>query len=93
MIKYYEMTHKDIDEVSKMYVECFNAEPWNDKWTEEIAAKRLLKMLSYDGAYGIVCREDGNVLGMILGDVYKRQALLLHMLIIIYLKYLLFLIL
>ena len=40
MIKYYEMTQKDIDEVSKMYVDCFNAEPWNDKWTEEIAAKR-----------------------------------------------------
>ena len=67
MIEYYEMTNRDIDELSKMYVECFNAEPWNDKWTEETAAKRLLKMLSYDGAYGIICRENGNILGMILG--------------------------
>lgn len=67
MMEYYEITNKDIEEVSKMYVECFNAEPWNDKWTEEIASKRLLRMLNYDGTYGVLCHEDGNILGMILG--------------------------
>lgn len=67
MMEYSEMTQKDIDEIVKMYVKCFNAEPWNDNWTEEIAAKRLLRMLSYDGAYGIICRENGIALGMILG--------------------------
>lgn len=76
MIKYDEITKDDITEISKMYVESFNAEPWNDKWTEEVASKRLLKMLSYDGAYGIVCRENDNIVGMILGhDEYYYNGL------------------
>jgi len=65
---YQELNKNHIEEIAKLYVEAFNAPPWNDKWTEERAAKRLMQMLNCEGYYGIICLERDTILGMILGN-------------------------
>ncbi|MEG2354022.1 MAG: GNAT family N-acetyltransferase [Clostridium sp.] len=68
MMIFKELNLENLDEVLGLYVESFNAPPWNDKWTEEIVKKRLKQMLSCEGSYGLVCFEDTKAVGMILGN-------------------------
>ena len=65
---YEEMNIGHLAEISKMYVESFNAPLWNDKLTAETAYKRLHQMMSCDGFMGLVCFKDGLLSGMILGN-------------------------
>jgi GNAT superfamily N-acetyltransferase len=41
---------------ARLYVDVFNAEPWNDAWTVDTAQKRLSDMLATPGAFGLVVR-------------------------------------
>ena len=50
-----------------MYVETFNAPPWNDAWTEETAGKRLGQMAAAETFYGICAFEEEVLCGMVLG--------------------------
>jgi hypothetical protein len=36
-------------DIAKVYVEAFNAHPWNDKWTVELVVKRLSQMMNCEG--------------------------------------------
>ncbi len=65
---YKEFNINYLDEVSKLYVKSFNSPPWNDKWTEETAKKRLNQMLNCEGAYGLVCYLENEIVAMILGN-------------------------
>lgn len=67
-MKFKEITVSDIDELAKMYMDTFNAPPWNDSWTVETASKRLWQMIHCAGFYGIVAYDDTALLGMILGS-------------------------
>lgn len=40
-MNYREIHIEDIKELVEIYIEAFNAPPWNDKWTIETASKRL----------------------------------------------------
>lgn len=68
MIEYKELTKEHIKEISKIYVNAFNSEPWNDKWTIESASKRISQMINCEGFYGLVVYEDEKLIGMILGS-------------------------
>ena len=45
MLEYKIITLYDVNDLAKMYVETFNSEPWNDRWTIDTASKRRLKRL------------------------------------------------
>ena len=59
---------KDLIECAKLYVEVFNAEPWNDNWTKETAFKRLNDIFISANFEGIVYIEDGEIKGAIFGN-------------------------
>ena len=66
----YEFINKNhLPEISQMYIEAFNAPPWNEKWTSEIVHKRLLQMMNCEGFIGLVSFTDRVISGMILGNV------------------------
>ena len=67
MLEFKPITRNDLDELTKMYIETFNAEPWNDQWTEETAGRRLRQMIRREGFCGVSARLDGVLCGMILG--------------------------
>lgn len=67
-MEYRELNLSKLDEVIPMFIETFNEEPWNDKWTGEITKKRLTQMLNCQGAYGLVAYLNNEVVGMILGN-------------------------
>ncbi len=62
------MQKEHLTELAKMYVEAFNAPPWNDKWTIDTVTKRLLQMMHCEGFYGLVCLKENLICGMILGN-------------------------
>ena len=66
----YEFINENhLPEISKMYIEAFNAPPWNEKWTSEIVHKRLLQMMNCEGFIGLASLKDNVVNGMILGNI------------------------
>lgn len=65
---YKEISIIQINELAKMYVDTFNCEPWNDKWTMETAEKRLSQMINVEDFYGISAYKQGELCGMILGS-------------------------
>lgn len=68
MIVYKELTKEHINEIAEIYVDAFNSEPWNDKWTIESAFNRISQMMNCEGFDGLVACEDEKILGMILGN-------------------------
>ena len=68
MEKYEELTKEHIKEIAEIYVDAFNSEPWNDKWTTYSASKRISQMINCEGFDGLVAYEDDKLIGMILGN-------------------------
>ena len=66
-MKYKKIELLDIPELAELYIETFNSEPWNDKWTKETAEKRLHQMINVEGFYGLCAYKDDKLCGMILG--------------------------
>ena len=57
----------DLNVLVKMYIETFNAGPWNDEWTVEAASRRLTQMIKCPDSYGLLAYVDNVPAGMILG--------------------------
>ncbi|MCB2312953.1 GNAT family N-acetyltransferase [Clostridium tagluense] len=53
---------------SELYIEVFNAEPWNDKWTLETAHKRLNDIYISTNFEGVLYVEDEQIKGAIFGN-------------------------
>lgn len=66
-MEFKEITIDEIEIITNIFVETFNAPPWNDKWTIDTASKRLRQMIAYQDFYGIVAYMDGQPSGFILG--------------------------
>ena len=64
---YEEITIDHLDELASLYVETFNSEPWNDKWTISTATKRLHQMIKTEDSYGLCAYQGGVLCGAILG--------------------------
>ncbi|MCL2674572.1 MAG: GNAT family N-acetyltransferase [Defluviitaleaceae bacterium] len=67
-MRYEIMNRLHLAEISEMYVEAFNAPPWNDKWTVDLVTKRLSQMMNCEGFYGLLCFDNNELCGMILGN-------------------------
>lgn len=57
-----------ITECAKLYIRVFNDEPWNDKWSLEIAYKRLNDIYISPNFKGILYVENDEVKGAIFGN-------------------------
>ncbi len=68
MLQYRVFTQEDIPLVAELYVESFNAAPWNDHWTIETASKRLSQMLNRGSAYGLLAYDEDGICGLVVGD-------------------------
>jgi aminoglycoside 6'-N-acetyltransferase I len=53
---------------AKLYVEVFNAPPWNDKWTIETATNRLTDIFYTPNFEGVIYVEEGQIKGAIFGN-------------------------
>lgn len=77
MIEYKNLDREIIREISEVYVNAFNCEPWNDKWTIESASKRISQMINCEGFNGLVAFDEEKLVGMILGSIeYYYDAVL-----------------
>lgn len=66
---YKDLEKEHVPQLAKLYMDAFNAAPWNDEWTLESASNRLLQMINCEGFYGLVCyNNDNSIIGMILGN-------------------------
>lgn len=53
---------------TRLYVEVFNAEPWNDRWTYSTAFTRLQNTFNTPGAFGLVAEPD-HPIGVVIGYI------------------------
>ena len=67
MLTYKKMEVSDISQMTRLYIETFNAPPWNDNWTEETASRRLHQMIHAEDFYGLCAYREGELCGLILG--------------------------
>ena len=65
------MDRKDIDLVVPLYIEYYNNHE-EGCWTEETAKRRIRQVLTMEGAYSLVMKDDeGDVCGFVMG--YYKQ--------------------
>lgn len=67
-MEYQPIDQSLLPELCALYIDAFNAPPWNDEWTMETISKRLTQMMHCEGSYGLACFSDGFLCGMILGN-------------------------
>lgn len=65
--RYEDITENHLDELAQLYVETFNASPWNDEWTFETARKRLQQILHSEDSFGLCVHQGGQMCGAVLG--------------------------
>lgn len=68
MMEIRRMTQENINEYAKLFMEVFNAAPWNDQWTMETATTRIEYMMSAKTFIGLVLYEGECLSGMIYGQ-------------------------
>lgn len=61
------LTKEDIPDISKIFMNAFNAPPWNDQWTLKTAQKRLYQMFVTEEDFGLIYETDGKNAAFILG--------------------------
>lgn len=57
----------DLQVVTALYCEVFNAPPWNDAWMADTACSRLRDIPTPPGSLGLLAWQDGQLAGCILG--------------------------
>ncbi len=62
------MDRKDIGLVVPLYIEYYNNHE-DGCWTEETAKRRIRQVLTMEGAYSLMMKDDeGDVCGFVMGD-------------------------
>ncbi|GAK53278.1 acetyltransferase, GNAT family [Candidatus Moduliflexus flocculans] len=62
-------TLQDVEQCVELYIEVFNAAPWNDEWTTATASQRLSDIYHSPGFLGIACHVDDRLVGCLLGNI------------------------
>lgn len=63
------MNRDQVMECTRLYVEVFNGQPWNDAWTMETAYQRLIDIFDTPNFAGVLYHEEGKVKGAAFGNV------------------------
>lgn len=64
-----DLDRRALPACAALFVETFNAEPWNDGWTVQTATARLEEMLSTPGFVGVALMINERVTGAALGQI------------------------
>ena len=56
-----------LDELTALFVETFNAPPWNDMWSAETAGTRLRDIMRMPNFCGAAEYREGRLVGLIMG--------------------------
>jgi len=54
-------------EISNIYIQIFNNNPWNEKWTKDIAYKRLKMFYDSDQFIGTYIETNNQIIGFLFG--------------------------
>ena len=73
-MEFKKFTENDLVKCTKTFIEIFNDEPWNDKWTVERAEHYLSDYYHTPGFTGVLAMEENEIVGFIYG-VRLRYAL------------------
>lgn len=65
MIK--KITEKMLDELTELFIDVFNAPPWNDLWSVDQARIRLRDIMKRPKFFGIAEYDGNRLVGMIMG--------------------------
>ena len=66
---YQVINETHISKLAELYVETYNAPPWNDQWTLRLAMQKLDEMINCRDSFGLIaCEDESNILGMIVGS-------------------------
>lgn len=69
------LTSDELAACVSLYVETFNAPPWNESWDVSDAHRRLGDFLATPGAHGVCLIDpDGRLVGFALGHVERSGA-------------------
>lgn len=66
-MKYEKIEMKDINKLSDIFMNAFNSSPWNEEWTHENSSEHLSMMIECSNYYGMVSRDDGDIVAFIIG--------------------------
>ena len=64
-----KLDEKHLKECSRIYIETFNNEPWNDNWNEITSFKRLKDIYDTPGFLGLVVFEKDQLKAAVLGNI------------------------
>lgn len=67
-MEYRSIIPEDLNELTKIFIDTYNAEPWFDKWTKTTAQKRLAHYIINDGFTGMVSTDNGEITGLIIAQ-------------------------
>ena len=56
-----------LDELTELFIDTFNAPPWNDMWSTETARKRLRDIIRMPNFFGAAEYRDDRLAGLIMG--------------------------
>jgi aminoglycoside 6'-N-acetyltransferase I len=64
-----KLKRTDLSRCARLYVQTFNAKPWNDHWTMPTARKRLLDILDTPRFYGLIISSGNELVGAVFGNI------------------------
>lgn len=65
------ITLDKMEQCIQLYVNVFNSEPWNEKWTYEVARERLTDLFHTPKFLGFLLYDNGKLIGFIAGNSKK----------------------
>lgn len=66
-VVYKKISEDMLKEISELFMEAFNSEPWNDSWTIQTAYKRLYPIILTEGFLGLSAYQDNKMCGFVMG--------------------------
>ncbi|BAZ11576.1 hypothetical protein NIES4071_34020 [Calothrix sp. NIES-4071] len=63
----YQICQQHLEECALLLISVFANSPWNEKWTLELAFKRLQNTYNTPDFYGILAKQENRIIGFALG--------------------------